>query len=57
MMVTLSVIGGGLSALVSSMLALLAIRSEDAVADLTERLRHPFVWAVKHPLQAVRRLR
>jgi hypothetical protein len=24
--------------------------------DLTERLRHPFRWALKHPLQAVRRL-
>lgn len=30
-------------------------RREDALADLTERLRRPVRWSLKHPLQATRR--
>lgn len=33
-----------------------AQKADDPLADLTERLRHPVRWAVKHPVQALLRL-
>jgi hypothetical protein len=30
-------------------------RRSEPIADLTERLRHPVRWRLKHPIQAIRR--
>lgn len=57
-MVALVTIGGytWLATLAAAVAAWASRAADDsAIEQLTERLRHPIRWAVKHPVNAIRR--